>query len=81
MTRDIIGYTIMGIFLIAIYFLCFNLAETGYGYPGYRGYTNHRAYYIGYGYFGNYDVYRSPSNRETSSGGSRFSRKGINGGK
>ncbi len=80
--RDTIGYLILIAFLIGIFVFCWNTADYGYGYPGYKGYHNHRAYHMYYfGYYGNYDRPSTASNRETSTGGSRFSKKGISGGK
>lgn len=64
--------------LVAVYFATFNFAYQGYGYPGYRGY--HRMHHSRW-YRGRHDYTYYPSVRETSPGGSHFSRRGINGGK
>lgn len=63
--------------LSVIYFACFNYAEAGYGYPGYRGFTHHHSHF----YYAGHDYNYNSSVRETSVGGHGFSKKGIHGGK
>ncbi len=68
---------LFGAVLILVYAACFSASYKGYGYPGYRGYHHHHSYW----YFGGHDSAYGSSVRENSVYGSRFSRKGINGGK
>ena len=72
-----ICYLILITGLVVIYFACFHLSYEGYGYPGYRGYHHHHSHW----YFGRHDYAYDTSIRENSVNGSRFSRKGISGGK
>ena len=74
---EIIVYGIVIAMLGVIYFACFNVAQTGYGYPGYRGYHHHHSYW----YFRHYDESYNPSVREHSIGGHNASGKGMHGGK
>lgn len=74
---NVICYILLIIVLTIVYFACFNVANKGYGYPGYRGYHHHHSYW----YIGGYDHYYGSSVRENSVSGSRFSQKGIHGGK
>ncbi|MBQ7449940.1 hypothetical protein IJS77_00860 [bacterium] len=74
---EMITYAIVVIMLGVIYFACFNVAHTGYGYSGYKGY--HRAH--SYWYIRHYDQNYGPSVREKSLGGHNASGKGMSGGK
>ncbi len=74
--ETIIYCTVIAI-LSVIYTGCFIYAEQGYGYSGYRGFHHHHSFF----YIRHYDESFSPSNREDSTGGSRFSKRGLNGGK
>ena len=76
--KNIIYYLIFASALILVYAACFSAAYRGYGYPGYRGYHHH---HHSSWYFGRHDSAYGSSVRENSVNGSRFSRKGINGGK
>jgi hypothetical protein len=79
MTRlfNVICYITLIAVLTIIYFACFNLSYEGYGYPGHRGYHHHHSHW----YFCSHDYAYDTSVRENSVSGSKFSRKGINGGK
>ncbi|MBR2525283.1 hypothetical protein IKE67_02335 [bacterium] len=70
-------YISLIIVLVIVYFACFKYSYQGYGYPGYRGYHHHHSYW----YIGRHDSYYGSSVRENSVSGSRFSQKGIHGGK
>ena len=70
-------YISLIIVLIIVYFACFKYSYQGYGYPGYRGYHHHHSFW----YIGIHDSYYGSSVRENSVSGSRFSQKGIHGGK
>ena len=72
-----ICYLILITVLVVIYFACFHFSYEGYGYPGYRGYHHHHSRW----YFSRHDYAYDTSVRENSVNGSRFSRKGISGGK
>ena len=74
---EIIVYGIVIAMLGVIYFACFNVAQTGYGYPGYRGYNHHHSYW----YFIRYDESYDPSVRENSVDGKKISQRGLSGGK
>lgn len=75
--NELIIYILVIILLTIIYFACFNVAASGYGYPGYRGYGHHHSYW----YYNNYDESYYPSNRENSVNGNKFSQRGLSGGK
>lgn len=79
-TFEIIIYICLIIVLAIIYFACFNIAQNGYGYPGYRGYHHHHHCHSWW-YRRNYDESYSPSNRENSLYGNRASQRGLSGGK
>ena len=70
-------YVSLIIVLVIVYFACFKYSYQGYGYPGYRGYHYHHSFW----YIGGHDSYYGSSVRENSVSGSRFSQKGIHGGK
>ena len=70
-------YIVVIILLGIIYFGCFNVAESGYGYAGYKGYHRHHSYW----YIRNYDESYNPSVREDSLNGNKFSKRGLSGGK
>ncbi len=71
------AYAIIILMLVIIYFACFNVAERGYGYPGYRGYHRpHSRWYTRH-----YDHNYGASVREKSLGGHNASGKGMHGGK
>lgn len=74
---EIAVYIIVILMLGVIYFACFNVASTGYGYPGYRGYHRHHSYW----YIRHYDQNYGPSVREKSLGGHNASGRGMHGGK
>ncbi len=74
---NLICYIALIITLIIVYFACFKFSYKGYGYPGYRGYHHHHSFW----YWSTHDSYYGSSVRENSVSGSRFSQKGINGGK
>ena len=74
---NLICYVALIITLIIVYFACFKFSHKGYGYPGYRGYHHHHSVW----YWSTHDSYYGSSVRENSVSGSRFSQKGINGGK
>lgn len=74
---NFICYIVLIVVLVIVYFACFNYAYKGYGYPGYRGYHHHHSFW----YIGRHDSYYGSSVRENSVSGSRFSQKGIHGGK
>ena len=76
--KNVIYYLIFAFALILVYAACFSAAYRGYGYPGYRGYHHHHQ---SFWYFGRHESAYGSSVRENSVYGSRFSRKGINGGK
>ena len=76
--NNVNAYLMLIIVLAVIYFACFNFSFDGYGYPGYRGYSYH---HHSFWYFGRHDYSYDASVRENSLSGSRFSRKGISGGK
>lgn len=76
-TYELIIYLCTIIILTIIYFACFNVAESGYGYPGYRGYHYHHSFW----YYRGYDEGFYPSNRENSIDGNKFSQRGLSGGK
>jgi len=73
-----ICYLILITVLVIVYFACFHFSYEGYGYPGYHGYNHH---YHSHWYFYRHDYAYDTSVRENSVNGSKFSRKGINGGK
>lgn len=75
---EIIIYICVAIVLTIIYFACFSAASKGYGYPGYHGYHRHHS---SFWYFRGHDESYSPSNRENSVNGNRFSQRGLSGGK
>lgn len=70
-------YIIVVAILTGIYFACFNVAKTGYGYPGYKGFHRHHSFW----YIRTHDESYDPSNRESSLNGNKFSRRGLSGGK
>lgn len=74
---EIVIYVCLILVLGLIYHACFSVAETGYGYPGYRGYHHHHSFW----YVRNYDQSYYPSNREDSVNGNRYSKRGLSGGK
>lgn len=74
---NLICYVALIITLVIVYFACGVYSQKGYGYPGYRGYHHHHSHY----YYSRYDHYYGSSVRENSVSGSRFSQKGIHGGK
>ncbi len=74
---NFICYIVLITILIFVYSACFHFSYEGYGYPGYRGYHHHHSSW----YFGRHDSAYDTSVRENSVSGSKFSRKGINGGK
>ena len=74
---NFICYISLIVVLVVVYFACFKFAYQGYGYPGYRGYHHHHSFW----YISRHDSYYSSSVRENSVNGSRFSQKGIHGGK
>ena len=74
---NLICYLILIVVLTIIYFACFRFSYKGYGYPGYRGYHHHHSHW----YIVRHDYAYDTSVRENSVNGSRFSRKGISGGK
>ncbi len=74
---NFICYIVLIVVLTLVYFACANYSYKGYGYPGYRGYHHRHSYW----YYGRYDHYYGSSVRENSVSGSRFSQKGIHGGK
>lgn len=76
-TLNLICYIALIITLIIVYFACYKLSYEGYGYPGYKGYHRHHSYF----YYARHDSYYGSSVRENSVSGSRFSQKGIHGGK
>lgn len=73
-----ICYLILITVLVIVYFACFHFSYEGYGYPGYHGYHHH---HHSHWYFYRHDYAYDTSVRENSVNGSKFSRKGINGGK
>lgn len=74
---ELIIYICLIVFLIILYHLLFGVAEKGYGYSGYRGYHHHHSYW----YYRGYDEGYYPSAREDSVNGSKFSKRGLSGGK
>ncbi|MCR5261031.1 MAG: hypothetical protein K6C94_04260 [Candidatus Gastranaerophilales bacterium] len=75
--KEIIIYVVTILLLTTVYYACFNYAEKGYGYTGYRGFHHHRSFW----YYRNTNEAFSPSNRESSQSGNNFSRRGLSGGK
>lgn len=74
---NFICYTALIVTLVIVYSACRTYSAKGYGYPGYRGYHHHHSHF----YYCRYDHYYGSSVRENSVNGSRFSQKGIHGGK
>ena len=75
---NFICYVLFIIVLVVVYYACFSYSYKGYGYPGDRGYHRHHSFW----YYSRYDhYYYGSSVRENSVSGSRFSQKGIHGGK
>ena len=72
-----IVYCIVIVSLVIIYFACFIYADEGYGYSGYKGFHHHHSFW----YARHYDESFSPINREDSTSGNRFSKRGLSGGK
>ena len=70
-------YIVVALIMVCIYFSCFNVAKTGYGYSGYKGFHRHHSFW----YFRGYEEGYNPSNRENSVGGNKFSQRGLSGGK
>ena len=75
--KEILIYALTASLLSVIYFSCFNVAEKGYGYSGYRGFHHHHYFW----YYRNTNENYSQSVRENSKSGHNFSKRGINGGK
>lgn len=78
-TYEFLIYGAVSLILTLIYFACFNVAKSGYGYTGHGGYASGRG--ASYWYNRNFDENRYPSNRENSVDGNRFSQRGLSGGK
>lgn len=76
-TFHFLCYITLSLTLIIVYSACFKYAKDGYGYPGYRGYHHCHSHW----YIRHYDQSMGSSVRENSLSGSRYSQKGINGGK
>lgn len=74
---NLICYIALIAVLTIVYCACFKYSEKGYGYPGYRGYHHHHSYW----YVRRYDQSYGTSVRENSLSGSRYSQKGLHGGK
>ena len=70
-------YILLILFCMSLYMACGKMSARGYGYPGYGGFYRHH-----YFYYTNSDLYYyGKSNRENSLSGSKYSQRGINGGK
>lgn len=75
---NFICYAILIVVLFIVYQACYQFSYNGYGYPGYHGYHHH---HHSFWYFHRHDSNYGASVRENSVNGSKFSRKGISGGK
>lgn len=75
--KELIIYLLTTACLVIIYNSCSNAARQGYGYSGYKGFSHHHSVW----YHKNYQENFTPSNRETSSNGNNFSKRGLSGGK
>ena len=77
--KEVLIYLITIGLLGTAYVNCFNVARTGYGYSGYKGFEGkNRPFFTHHPIYGHFTP---PSNRELSENGNRFSRRGLNGGK
>ena len=80
MTRNQIEW-LLYILVIILLFIAYAsikpIALKGYGYPGHNGFHRHHSHW----YRCRHDYSRYPSTRENSLNGSRFSQRGLSGGK
>ena len=70
-------YILVILSLFTIYTSLKPIAASGYGYPGHKGFHRHHSHW----YFRKHDQAHYPSTRENSLNGSRFSQRGLSGGK
>lgn len=78
MNKELIIYVVVVLVFLGLFLYFSKMSTDGYGYPGYEGFRRptHNLWH-----HRNYDESYSPSNRENSLYGNRFSQRGLSGGK